>query len=546
MKKKLTKGEALEVADRLDLTRYADIDCLIDSLHIEHNKEISVCVVTTDKRSAEQLLSTLAGLDLRLGFDTTFKAEMRHGEREYTLSGRYGELCVDEEQFRSAVAHGDTDSVVVVENDLLKNLRLTLVYAPEYSSVDTDTWRCMLLGADRAVLVVNANRILGQREQRFVSELMTPIFSPSRLLVGIGNAQYVPVGEWEESVERVRRIMGREHAVFPIFTDEVPEELRAAYSGSEVTPAAILEQTCRNAMAFREQHVEDLDRYRSTVLEEELTRKRQTVESLRRHADEAVKSLESDIALLGRSRSHIENYIDLFLKTPLVARYREEAERFAQLLTKSLTEDIERSADIKRDAKALPRYLTYVWDQFTDDCNSSLSKVFEHETSTIVDMMGLDLKRVARDIGRIDLDSNLGRHLEGAFSVHTFFARKTTAGNGLTDALTIGGVISTIFCAPVGIAAILSSELIKVFGKKKFDREYKEELSCKIAGIVDGNKNELLAQASANFGRVAGAYRKEIMGYYDDTTERVRTILAEEMSRLAKVSETVDYIDTLI
>ena len=36
------------------------------------------------------------------------------------------------------------------------------------------------------------------------------------------------------------------------------------------------------------------------------------------------------------------------------------------------------------------------------------------------------------------------------------------------------------------------------------------------------------------------------MGYYDDTTERVRTILAEEMSRLAKVSETVDYIDTLI
>jgi hypothetical protein len=297
-------------------------------------------------------------------------------------------------------------------------------------------------------------------------------------------------------------------------------------------------------MAFREQHVEDLDRYRSTVLEEELTRKRQTVESLRRHADEAVKSLESDIALLGRS--HIENYIDLFLKTPLVARYREEAERFAQLLTKSLTEDIERSADIKRDAKALPRYLTYVWDQFTDDCNSSLSKVFEHETSTIVDMMGLDLKRVARDIGRIDLDSNLGRHLEGAFSVHTFFARKTTAGNGLTDALTIGGVISTIFCAPVGIAAILSSELIKVFGKKKFDREYKEELSRKIAGIVDGNKNELLAQASANFGRVADAYRKEIMGYYDDTTERVRTILAEEMSRLAKVSETVDYIDTLI
>ena len=129
---------------------------------------------------------------------------------------------------------------------------------------------------------------------------------------------------------------------------------------------------------------------------------------------------------------------------------------------------------------------------------------------------------------------------------HTFFARKTTAGNGLTDALTIGGVISTIFCAPVGIAAILSSELIKVFGKKKFDREYKEELSCKIAGIVDGNKSELLAQASANFGRVADAYRKEIMGYYDDTTERVRTILAEEMSRLAKVSETVDYIDTLI
>lgn len=54
MKKKLTKGEALEVAGRLDLTRYADIDCLIDSLHIEHNKEISVCVVTTDKRSAEQ------------------------------------------------------------------------------------------------------------------------------------------------------------------------------------------------------------------------------------------------------------------------------------------------------------------------------------------------------------------------------------------------------------------------------------------------------------------------------------------------------------
>lgn len=546
MEKELTRGEAMAIAERLKLTSYINTVKLVESLHIENNKELNVCVFTTDKRCAESIFADLTGSNIRLGYDTMLNAEIRYGSPAYEVVTEYGELSVDEAQFCEVVAHKNIECNVATDNEVLKNLRLTLLYTPEYGSIGEDTWRCILFEADKAIMGINANQILNQTEQKFVKRLLLPLYSPSRLLYAIGNAQYVRPEEWTESVDRVHRIAGQAFTVFPIFPENVPEEVRASFDGSDVTLNTVLNYTAKNIIEVRKRHVDDLDNYCADVLENALIELRHKLENLRHVGSEAVSAAELDIEKLSLSRTHIEKYINLFLQTPLLARYRDDVEQFASLLTASLKEDIMQSSDIKKDAKALPRYLSFVWDSFTEEQNSELSRLFEKETATFVDMMNLDLKKITRDINHIELSADLKKHLEGAFSVHTFFARKTTAGNGLTEAMTIGGMIATMFAPPIGVGAIIGSELIKVFGKGKFDNEYKEELVAKIGSVVERNMKELIAQAEANFKNVADAYRGEILAYYDETIAKVKEYLSKEKSEVIQAHEAIEYIDSLI
>lgn len=536
----------MTVAERLDLTSYIDIVNLIEELHIKSNKRLNICVLTTNKRAAECLFEILCGVNIRMGYDTTLKAEIRYGSAAYEIITEYGELTVDETQFREVIARKDIVCNVASENDALKNLRLTLVYAPEYASIDEDTWRCILLEADKAVMVINAGQILTQTEQKFVGTMLLPAYSPSRLLIGIGNAQYMKPEEWTDGVSRVHRLVGKDYTVFPFFTESVPEYVQMSFAGSDVTLEAVLEQTAKSIITVRQLHIEDLDMYTTNVLEEALSELRNKLEGFRRSGSEAITAAELDIEKLDQSRSRIKNYIDLFLQTPLVARYRDDIENFSSLLTASLKDDIMQSADIKQDARALPRYLSYVWDRFTEEQNYRLSRLFEKETSTIIDMMNLDLKKIARDTRGIELGSDLNKYLEGTFSVHTFFARKTTAGNSLTEAMTIGGIVALLIAPPIGLSAILGSELIKVFGKNKFDEEYKKELVNKIGDVVESNMKELISQADSNFKKITDTYRTEILDYYDETIDGVRKLLSKEKETVANANDTIEYISTLI
>ena len=163
----------------------------------------------------------------------------------------------------------------------------------------------------------------------------------------------------------------------------------------------------------------------------------------------------------------------------------------------------------------------------------------------LIDMMNLDLRHITRNIRNFEIRSDIKEQLDSAYSVHTFFARKTSSGNSLTDALTIGGLLATIF-TPYGLVAVLASEMVKIAGKESIDNEYKKVIAEKISDVIERNKEELIRQSDRNFTIVAEQFHNEIMNYYDEVMRSIEDALNKEKERLAHAAETIDIINKYI
>ena len=547
LKRNLTREESKALATDLGLTKYLAVDKLIEGLQISQNKEINVCVVTTDKEVAESVLQDDLGLTTRLYPNCVFKLHARYGSPNCTIATEYGELSVDKDLFSKTLSTSqkETECTMTVLNERLKNLNLTLICTPEYHCIDNDTWRYIMLLTDKTIIVLSANHILYTGEQDFIRSQVLPFNSPSRLLFGIGNAQYIKSVEWTDAVARVHMQTCEDICVFPIFTKELTKERRSRYVGYDVTLDTILEDTQKHLLDLRKKHFDDIEAYKSSVFESCLIDLKKELEEIT-----AFGITDTDSALLNQkmltdSRNHIDSNIRLFLESPLIAQYRNAVEQFTELLKKSLKEDIQASRNIKQDARALPRYLSAIWEQFSDNQNIELYSEFKHESSVLIDMMELDLRHITRNIHHLEIKDKIKEQLDSAFSVHTFFARKTNSGNGLTDALTIGGLLASIF-TPYGLAAVLASEVVKVAGKSSIDNEYKKELTEKIDDVIDNNKEELLHQADKNFAIVAEDFRKEILNYYDEIMTSIKDSLDKEKQRLDHATETIEFLNELI
>jgi hypothetical protein len=548
LKKSLSREESLALATDLGLTKYIDVDNLIESLQIGQNKETNLLIVTSDKEVAECMLKNNLGIDAQLQSDCVLKMKACYGNSNYSIMDEYGELSVDVELLKKTLSskRKETECTVEVLNEKLKNLSLMLVYTPEYSLIDKDSWRYMMLEADKTIIVFSGNHILYTGEREFIHSQVIPFYSPSRLIFGIGNAQYIKSKEWPDAVARIHMHTNEGSRVFPIFTEELSKERFNRYEGSDVTLDTILEETQQNLIDLRKAHFDDIDAYKSFELETSLVELKSELERKMAAGRENASSAEIDQKLLSESRKRLESNISLFLESPLLAKYRTALEQFAELLKDSLREDIQASANIKQDARSLPRYLSAIWEQFSDYQNIGLYNEFEREVSVLIDMMNIDLRHVTRNIRSIEIDDDIKKQLDSAFNVHTFFARKTNPGNSLTDALTIGGLLASLFVTPYGIAAILASEIVKIAGKESIDNEYKKALSQKITDVVERNKEELLRQADQSFALVAESFRKEIMNYYDEIIASVNEALNEEKERLAHATETIEIINELI
>lgn len=547
LKKNLTREESLALATDLGLTQYLAVDNLIDGLQIGQNKEINVCVVTTNKAVAEYILQNDLDIDAQLNSNDVLKLKACYGNPEYSIVTEYGELSIDKDLLKKTFISNrkKIECTVKIPNERLSNLRLTLIYIPEYNCIDNDTWRCMMLEADRTILVLSANHILYTGELEFIRSLVIPFYSPSRLTFGIGNAQYIRSFEWNNTIDRIRTLIDEQYSVFPIFTEDISEERRSRYAEYDVTLDSILNDTQQKLIVLRESHIKDLETYKSSVLEASLTELRIELERCVTVGFANTSSFELDKRAVSESRKHIEGRISLFLEAPLIAKYRAAVEEFTELLKVSLMEDIQASEDIKQDVRSLPRYLTAIWEQFTEYQNMELYNEVKRGFSALIDWMNQDLCHITRNIRNIEIKRDVKEQLDSAFSVHTFFARKTNAGNGFTDALTIGGLLASVF-TPWGLAAILTSELIKIVGKESIDNDYKNVLIEKIAEVIERNKEELISQAGSNFKMITENIRCEIMNYYDEIMNSIADTLDKEKERLAHAAETIENITKLI
>lgn len=548
LKKELSQAEALGVAESLNLTKYIELDNMIQSMHIDGGKNTKVLIATSDLNAANFVLRSFFDIDARIKPEVRFQLCAAYGEPDYSIFTEYGEMSVSKELLTNMISSSQSklECAMSATIESLKNIKITLAYFPQYKSVNADTWRYMLMESDYTIMILAAHHILYAAEQDFMIRQVLPLYSDTRLIFGIAGVENIKAAEWPDSIGRVKLLLGEDFTVFPIFTEEISDKRRDRFEGSDMTLTSILTGLQSRLIDLRKQHVEDINNYKLFFLEGELMDlKHRLEESTANKAEDSIIA-EKDRKILESSKRHIKDNISLFLESPLMAKYRASINEFTELFIKSTKEDIMASKDIKKDSRALPRYISFIWDQFTDIQNRELASEFRKESSVLLDMMRLDLRNITRNIKDADIRTDIDDKLESSFNVHTFFARKSSAGNGLTDTLTIGGLLA-LFVVPVGgVAAIIGSELIKVFGKESIDNDYKKSLCEKIENVIQGNRDELLRQADSNFYNVAECFGKEIIAYYDEMIETVDSSISRDKEILATATEKLGMIQNLI
>lgn len=548
LKKELSQAEALGVAESLNLTKYIELDNMIQSMHIDGGKNTKVLIATSDLNAANFVLRSFFDIDARIKPEVRFQLCAAHGEPDYSIFTEYGEMSVSKELLTNMISSSQSklECAMSATIESLKNITLTFAYFPQYKNVNADTWRYMLMESDYTIMILAAHHILYAAEQDFMIRQVLPLYSNTRLIFGIAGVENIKAAEWPDSIGRVKLLLGEDFTVFPIFTEEISDKRRDRFEGSDMTLTSILTGLQSRLIDLRKQHVEDINNYKLFFLEGELMDlKHRLEESTANKAEDSIIA-EKDRKILESSKRHIKDNISLFLESPLMAKYRASINEFTELFIKSTKEDIMASKDIKKDSRALPRYISFIWGQFTDIQNRELASEFRKESSVLLDMMRLDLRNITRNIKDADIRTDIDDKLESSFNVHTFFARKSSAGNGLTDTLTIGGLLA-LFVVPVGgVAAIIGSELIKVFGKESIDNDYKKSLCEKIENVIQGNRDELLRQADSNFYNVAECFGKEIIAYYDEMIETVDSSISRDKEILATATEKLGMIQNLI
>ena len=548
LKKELSNEEALSLAKDLCLTQYVDVSNLIDSLHIEQNKDTKICFVTTNKQVVESLLSEYYGILSSLNGNNVIKITIRYGDESYTVMTDYGEMLLDKEGFIKFLKKSsyNCQSSIMSHDDLYKNITLNIIYVPEYNRIDSDSWRCTFLQTDKLIIALSASQILYMSEKDFINSLILPYYSSSRLDIAIGNAQYIKSSEWKDAALRVKMQIGDEFEAFPIFTEEVSLERKQKYSGYDQNLSKILHECRKSVLDLRSTHIKDIDNYKMRLLEELLKQLKVKAEQDLSSGESGVILAQENEEVIAKSRKHIEDNVSLFLKSPLLAETRNAVDGFATVFKKSLKEDIAMSEDIKQDARSLTRYLSAIWSQFSENQNGILLREFEREASMLFEMMKLDLRHFTRNIHNSNIQEKIKEKLEKGFSVNTFFSRKTSDSNGLTDALTIGGVISGLIITPFGWLAVFASEIVKVVNKESMNNEYKEELKEKIDEIIDKNKTDLLVQAEKRFDIICKDFHNEIMKFYDEFLASINNIIKDEGEKKEKASEVIETINSLI
>lgn len=545
---KLDRTQMVAIADELHMESYPKFNKLIVGLDLEKIHNLNLRYVFNKSEVLTDFLTTEFGIDLRVNHSNTLLLSVQYGDNRCDLNTEYGVISVEIERLSEYLAtpHGIVESSLYIQDERLKNLSLNLLYISEYSQLDEDSWRSILLQDDYLVLVLDASHALYAEEKSFIRTIVQPIFSPQRLSFGLYNVEHAKSSEWIDITQIVNLKLEAQYRVFPIFSKEVSLKVRERYAYYEDSLISLLMEAKAQALELRTLHHSEVLAYEQMLFKQELLSMLGSLEKKQALNKESFQHFQVNQETIEKSRKNIENNISLFLESPSTAIFRTSIQDFSKVLNTSLIADINASENIKQDAKALTRYLTYVWEEFLADQNQILNESFRKQVASLFLMMKLDMDKMVEGLSNEDIQGKIQNKIEEYYNVNSFFSRKTSGSNGLTDMLTIGGLILGICGIPVGWGAMLASELIKMVGHRSMDEELKKELTVKIPAIIEKNTLEIQKQSEHRFKEVSEMFKTEILICYDELLDSTKVLMETEGKNIEKAQQTIEYINKVL
>lgn len=545
---KLDRTQMVAIANELHMESYPRFNNLIVGLELEKMHNLNLRYVFNKPDVLKDFLTAEFDIDLRVHHSNTLLLSVKYGDNRCDLNTEYGAISVETERLSEylAVPHGIVESSLYIQDERLKNLSLNLLYISEYSQLDEDSWRSILLQDDYLVLALDSSHALYVGEKNFIQDIVQPIFSPQRLSIGLYNVELIKSSEWIDIIKIVNLKLEAEYRVFPVFSKEVSCKIRERYAYHEDSLIGLLMETKTQTFELRTLHHVEVLAYEQKLFKQELLHMLGSLEKKQVSNKENFQHFQFNQDTIEKSKRNIENNISLFLESPSTAIFRTSIQDFSKALNTSLVADIHVSENIKQDAKALSRYLTYVWEEFLADQNQILNESFRKQVASLFLMMKLDMDKIVEGMSNEEIQTKIQKKIEEYYNVNSFFSRKTSGSNGLTDMLTIGGLILGICGLPVGWGVMLASEVIKMLGHRSMDEELKKELAIKIPAIIEKNTLEIQKQAEHRFKDVSEMFKAEILTCYDDLLNSTKELIEIEERNIEKAQQTIEYINKVL
>lgn len=528
--------EINEIAQKLHLSNLMDTTtCAIEGMK-NCNEQICALVITTHNTVGKTFLKESVGLPFgptnRL-YPCVIDISSRKDE-EFVVETEFGKINVDEASLIKQLSSKEStkQKVKVTKPHLFNKLvNIEFIYVEDFSDFSKNEWVYKLASADKVYFLLDGLQIFNDKEKIFADSLITPMFSSKRCTYLIGNAKSLSDSEREEIMD---------------YSVCITEKGSSIMFFAVNTFKMCIDEVAKESLGLRKSLESDVTHFISENLLCEIPKLKEELTTQNTDLDASIALISENSQAIENSKNRIKNKIDSYIKDYALILFEKRVNGFNLALTKSLTDDIQKSENINVDSKWVNKYMEFVWRKFISDQESWLKSAILNEVTDIETLVNSDLNMI---IGQMDYQSQklIKDYVVTKYNVHSFLVGKEgkTEVGDLSKFMKIGSLAVAIFAPLAAVLTFGGSELVKLIFKGKIDQGKKEHMAEAIEKMSKQMSEQVIVQTTKQFDSIALKLKEQTMFVYENLLAEFSDTLSLKKRNMEKASEMLSLINDI-
>ena len=528
--------EINELAQKLHLSNLVDTTtCAIEGMN-NRSEQVCALVITTHNAVGKSFLKECIGLPLcpTNWLHPCFIDIFSGSADEIVVETEFGKINVDENTLVKKLSTKESVKLKakVTKPSLFNKLvNVKFIFIGDFDEISKNEWVYKLASADKVYFLLDGLQIFNAREKEFTDNLISSMFSAKRCAFLIGNSKHLSDSEREEIMNYSVSITEKGSSITFFTVDAFKKSI---------------DEAANESLELRGRMEPDVTHFISENLLCEIPKLKEELTTQNTDLDASIALISENSQAIENSKNRIKYKIDSYIKDYALILFEKRVNDFNLALTKSLTDDIQKSENINVDSKWVNKYMEFVWRKFISDQESWLKSAILNEVTDIETLVNSDLNMI---IGQMDYQSQklIKDYVVAKYNVHSFLVGKEgkTEVGDLSKFMKIGSLAVAIFAPLAAVLTFGGSELVKLIFKGTIDQGKKEHMAEAVEKMSKQMSEQVIVQATKQFDTIAEKLKEQTMSVYENLLTELSGTLSSKKRNVEEAGEMLSLINEI-